>query len=403
MAKRFFPDWIEAYVDYMAPKGAPRVFGVWAAIATIAGALERRVWLSNAIGRLYPNLYMFIVGEPGVGKTVHTNQVRKFWEELKGFHVAPSSITSASLVDILAGAKRQHTDPALDPPQQTFHSLLMPINELSVMVPKYDDSMLAILTDLFDCHPLGQRRRHNDINIKLPRPQLNMIAATQPTTLHNIVPDSAWHTGFISRVLMIYSGDPNETNLFEEQPDDTETYNRLVADLQSIGKLAGQVHCEPEMVEAFVSWHLVNKCEPVPKHPKLINYATRRKTHLLKLCMSMSAATRNDLVITLENYQQAIHYLLEAESKLNGMFKSMTFGGDHGIIESCLHFVSEQYVQSKKPVPERWVIQLLSRSTPDSYRIRHLLDTMISGGYFKVRGSNIPGSRTFVPVPAGDM
>lgn len=407
--ERQLPDWINAYTAHMRAKGVPEIYARWTAISIIGGAMEQKVWHENNIGRLYPNTYVIIIGESGVGKTINTNDARLRWSALSrtaGHSVAPSSLTAASLIDALEDAHRVVKHDEL--PAEGFNSLLLPVNELPVLMSKYDEELLANMTDLYDCHCFVQRRRGGDLFIDVENPQLHMLAAIPPTVLSSILPESAWESGFVSRLLFIYSSERRRRSMFGRAvSSDTkakERDNALASDLRQIAKLVGRVEPAPEMAEAFDAWALEGGCAPEPSHPKLTTYCTRRDTHLMKICMAVCASEGNDLRITHEHFIRALDYLHNAEDQLTAMFKAMTHGGDGATIKAAMHFVNEHFQKTGKPVPESWVISILIRHTSDTWRVAHLLKAMIDGGHLKIAPPAVPPpNRKFIPIPhAGD-
>ena len=96
-------NWVEAFEDLTAFTGSPLRFRRWAGIACIAGALERRVWVHTKGSDLYPNIYTFLVGPPGVGKSAVLKTVRHLWLSLADQHVASSSVSNG--ITVMTGAK----------------------------------------------------------------------------------------------------------------------------------------------------------------------------------------------------------------------------------------------------------------------------------------------------------
>ena len=119
-AERKLPNWIDGWVEYMQPLPSPELFRKWSGIAIVAAALERKVWIKTGIGVLYPNLYTVLVAPPGIGKSILTSTIWKMLYELSdnsdpnGFHLASSSLTSASIVDDLREANRRIMPPGGD-------------------------------------------------------------------------------------------------------------------------------------------------------------------------------------------------------------------------------------------------------------------------------------------------
>ena len=61
---------------------------------------------------------------------------------------------------------------------------------------------------------------------------------------------------------------------------------------------------------------------PVPDHPKLIHYITRRRTHLYKLSMVASIDRSNALSLTQDDFNKALGWLIEAELTMPDIFKA---------------------------------------------------------------------------------
>src|SRR5437899_5424310 len=116
--------WIEAFCDYTRLIKSPVLFRKWAAIAAVAWALERKVWVRTMGTPFYPNLYTILVGPPGVGKTNILNKVEALWTGLKSHHLAPTSVTKSSFVDHLNEATRIVITPNYkDKPSVSFNAL----------------------------------------------------------------------------------------------------------------------------------------------------------------------------------------------------------------------------------------------------------------------------------------
>lgn len=373
---RALESWTEGFYVYTEMLPSPGLFRKWAAISAIAAALERKVWVRAYGSNLYPNLYTILVGPPGVGKTVLTASVQSFWRELDTHHMASSSVSKASLIDDLRDAQRTIVRVGEVPPTISFNSLMIAANELGVLIPGYDNDFMNTLTDIYDGHVYSERRRSKDIHFKLDNPQINLLAATTPSYLNELMPVGAWDQGFISRCLLIYSGETTRRSLFAETKSDEKLFNALVKDLKHIADLYGAMRFEEAAAKAIEQWH-ASGGPPAPDHPKLTNYLTRRTAHLLKLCMVSSASKRDDRVITLEDYQEALGWLLEAESYMPDIFKSMASGGDGKVMEECWHFLYHIYTKSQKAVPIHHVFQFLQERTP-AHNVDKILTVMVA-------------------------
>src|SRR5574343_321589 len=63
---RNYQNWLRAYVAFTADSESPDDFHFWTGVATIAGALRRRVWIDMRKFQWTPNFYIILVGPPGI-------------------------------------------------------------------------------------------------------------------------------------------------------------------------------------------------------------------------------------------------------------------------------------------------------------------------------------------------
>lgn len=372
-------NWTDEFSRYMANKGSPGIFVRWAGIFAIAAALERKVWIRSAKGVLYPNLYVITVGPPGAGKTLSTSVVYDFLTKLDDHHIAPSSVTKASLIDALNGAERKLIRPQDDPAIVSFNSLTVASDELGVFLPSYENDFMNVLTNIYDCRVYSETRRTAKINIKMEAPQLNFTAATTPSFLMGTLPEGAWDQGFLSRTMLIYSGAEPPRALFSDFQWDAAMEAMLETDLRHIGALYGRMSFSEDAKELIEAWH-ISGGDPVPNHPKLQHYNTRRTAHLLKLCMIASVAETDDLVITVDHFAQALDWLSEAEAVMPDIFKAMKRGGDASVIEECYHFAYTLWMKEKPtPILEHRLFHFLQERTP-VHNVERMLKVMEQAG-----------------------
>lgn len=387
-AARKSASWIDTFVDYTDNLHNPALFRKWAAIGTIAAVLEQKVWLQTS-SRLYPNLYVGLIGHPGTGKTRTVRAARGYLQEIPEFHIAPTSLTAASLVDALLVAKRfiiQLPDPPLE-----YNSMLIAVDEMGTLMSKYDDEMIAILSAFYDPDPYGQRRRGNDLKITIKSPQLNILAGSTPSNLLKFMPEGAWDQGFTSRILFVFS---DERIIGDDFADHNKPLNPdLIHDLKIINTLSGKYSVSTEYRDAVNNWRALGE-PPQPNHPKLLHYNTRRRVHLYKLSIVAAAERSNTLLLTRDDFNRAMGWLLEAEQTMPDIFKAGIAGADNKAMDEIYH-----YVLCSKRVPEHKLIHFASEHVP-AHSVLRVIEIMERSGRLRCVGTDKIGNRYFeVSVP----
>jgi len=373
--KKSIPDWVEAFAEYTSPSGTPLRLRRWAGIACVAGAMERKIWVKTAGAKLYPNLYVFLVSPPGKGKSRAINAVRDMWKTLPDHKVAPSNVSKASLIDDLADGHRTLIVPGSNPPTYEFHSLLIASLELGVLLPEYANDFMNTMTDLYDGYHYSERKRTKNLQISIAAPNIHMLAGTTPDYLSNLLPAGAWDQGFLSRVIMVYGAETIKKSMFTNASFDPAKESKLKQDFLSIGEAFGELSFTDEVKDAFDSWYLGDQA-PVPDHPKLKNYCTRRPAHLLKLMMVSCINRNTDLTINIENFQQALDWLVDAETSVPDIFKDMASGGDERVMEEVWHFLYQYQARFPgKFAPQALVYRFVAGKVP-AYNIENILSMM---------------------------
>lgn len=339
-------DFIESFMDYTDGIPSPKIFRLWAAITCISGALERRVWLSTRGGFLFPNLFTLLVSAPGIGKDQSITPVFEIWSSVKSaingksaFHVAPKSVTKASLLDELEEAtqKLMVKDELVE-----YNSLLVCAPEFGVFISAHDLEFLSVLNDIYNNPPnFRESRRTLSKKLDIANPQIIILGGSQPSFLASLLPEEAWSMGFTSRLIMIHSAVSPQVDMLrlisaEEAAIRERLRLDLVRDVQAMTGLYGEASMTEEARDFLTSWQK-SGAKPAPKHSKLQHYISRRFIHVLKLSMIAAVSRSATQQIELCDAQRALDWLLEAEQSMPDIFREMSSRSDMQVIEE-MHF-----------------------------------------------------------------
>lgn len=394
---RKFPSFVDAFTEETAGTSSPRIFRTWAGIMAVSGALERKVKTYSRQDWLYPNLFAVLVGTPGVGKTVVIDVVRRLWRKID-VCVASTNVSKASLIDELASANRTTPFPNIE----SFNSLLVGSNELQNFLSAYESDFIGLLTEIYDCKDgFTERKRWmmkaDAPQISIEHPSLTFVAGTTPSYLNNLFLDGAWDQGFASRTIFIYSSEVILGDIFISGP--RKDYTDLVNDLKIINKLSGEYLWNEDAAVALTEWYKRGG-PPIPSHPKLLHYRTRRHVQLIKLAMIAAASVSDQLVVELSHYQQALDWLLEAEVYVSDIFKASQ-GNDRKVIDDAWHYLYTIYIkENKKPIIAARLVDFISQRAP-VHNVGRILEVLIKSGLINEVTEKV--GRCYVPQPRADL
>lgn len=376
---RVNPDWMAGFYTLLEEQNAPPLFAKWAAVYAIGAAVQRKVWLSSRGKPIYPNFYISLVGPSGTGKGITMDPLADILEQMPNQHVAPASVTSAGLADELEDASIALISKSGKPFQ--YNALTIISRELGVFIPAYEGVMLSMLTDLYDGKGYSERRRGSKKRLEIPNAHLSIIGGTTPIWLANMLPEGAWGEGFMSRMIIVYSGQMPRRPIVEEMEEtNSDLYKSLISDLVLITEREGQVNWDRDALQAFNKWY-TSGMAPQPTHPKLLTYCERRHYNLWKLAL-VHCLSRGGRSISLDDFQCSIDLLLETEQVMPDTFKAMKQGGDQAAFQEAWHYLYTKYVGSGKPVHRSYLVQFLQSKVP-AHSIDRIIQIMVDAGYMK--------------------
>ena len=360
--------WIESFVENTDGIPSPALFRKWSAIATIGGALERRVWTQTSMSAMYANMFILLVAPPGVGKTQAVRPAVDLWQKTRMLKVAPDDVTKASLLDHMAEAHQAKVYSATE--YIEYHSLLIGADEFGVLVPAHDLSFMSTMNALYDNRDVyKESRRGREGDLLLTNPQVTLLAGTQPDFLASMLPPEAWGMGFMSRMIMVYAGSSPKPKLFGKRLKVELT--ELTLDLKIISDLHGEMDWTEAAQTRIVTWYEGGML-PVPGHSKLKHYLPRRILNVIKLSMISSVSRGNDLIIDEVDVSRAIDWLVEVEAIMPDIFKDMSGASDSQIIQDMHYYVYEIHTREKKPIHRSRVEMFLQARTP-AYNVEHII------------------------------
>lgn len=392
---------IDLIVQYSDNMPSPRRFRLWTAIHAVGAAVERRVWMSSGGMQMYPNIYIMLVGPPGTGKSVAIDPVTYLLRKSGAASIAPTDVTKQSLLDSLALTTKAVT--SADGHMFDYHFLALCITELSSFMGKYDTELAGLLTLLFDCPDMSEeKKRSHDKGKSIPFPGLSFIIGTATKNLGATLTDELWGSGFMARVILVYSAEvmmpPSADAMFDAPVRRDIIGEEIVERFKTLGKFVGQVNWTQPAREALWAFR-VTQSDGAPIHNRLENYVTRRWLHLAKLCM-IHALAHERMDILLVDVESALSWLEEAEALMPEIFKDMVGHEDGQIFEELRAALFQLHMKSTKPLPVAWIYKFLAQRV-STHSVPRIIEVAEAAEYIvRVAGTSgedalyLPGKMT---------
>ena len=399
MSERKFDNWMNAYVDYTSSLRSPVVFRKWAALSVVSGGIGRQAFVRVTGQMLFPNLYVLLVSNPGIGKSNAIKFARRILKrvgEPKPIKVTPSRITKRALYNVIEASVATVIRSSAEMYQHC--SVTAMIDEFGVFVKPNDTEFMVDLTDVYDCPELMDYETATQGDNKAVNVFFNLIGGTTPKYLKEAWTSSVLDQGFPARIILVYSTEQIHPELFGQNDDedakiDHEYETALAEDLKLIHDIHGRFTWEEKAQKEMVGW-FNDGMPPRPTDPRMEHYNTRRHVHMLKLCMLMSAAKRDDMEIIKSDLDEARELIIEVESRMPEAIKGIGANPIRDQMIMVQKFVEGSFARTKKAVPEYKIRDLLMNEL-DPYRVPTMLQEMIIGQWVSALG-NEP-DRIFLP------
>lgn len=359
MEDRELPDWISGYIRYTQGSEPPLSYHTWIGISLVAGALQRKVYLQMGFERIFPNMYVVLVGPSGrARKGIALGIGKDLLKEITGVVMTSENATREALIRCMKG---NTVNSFMPDGKIVFHcSITCFSEELSVFLGQNDIKFLASLTDWYDSKDDWSYETKSTGKDHLQGLCFNLLGATAPEWLQSMLPQEAIGGGFTSRVIFVVEEQKAKT-VPEHILSNEENAIRqaLVSDLNKINNLTGPFTFSPEGKKAYTDWYQsYDKAVAGGKLPvedeRFSGYAERRATHLRKLMMVMSASRTSSRVIEPQDFERANTILKATELKMGRTFGGLGKAKYADVTEKVIDYISKIKIASRRDIMRKF-------------------------------------------------
>ena len=379
---RLLNNWIDSYMLYLENTEPAVRFHRWTAISVILGTLRKKVHLELGRIKVFPNLYIVFVAEPGIArKSQAISFGLRFLREIPDVVCSAEAITKEALLcDLEASA----TDEAMPDGSIYKHcSLNITSKEFETFIGQKKDNtkMIVLLTDLYDAEelPWKYRTKNSGSNV-IPSVFINLLAATTPDSLASCLPATAIGGGLTSRILFVWaSRKAKKVPRPFETDQERSLGEQLQKDLYVISRIAGSYTFTPESATWWDNWYQeYDESDPHRrcKDRAFSSWYSRKPMMILKTAMACSAAETSHLTMEVPYLERAIEYIEELEEDMTKAFR----GVGKSDIASEVSLVMQE-VRYRGRLHKTELARVMIRDL-DSASQQRVIDTVLSTGEF---------------------
>lgn len=292
--------WLEHLLQVTQESESPRKYYYWAGLSAIAGVVKNNVYLDKFYYKLYPNIYVLLVGKSGIRKGPPVALAKRLVSEVGNTRVISGR---ASIQAIITELRTARTFNDQGPPLTDAAGFLTTSEFASFIIQ--DQQALTILTDLYDgdYNPEWVNLTKGSGSEKLKNPCVTMIGASNEVHFREAVPDNALGGGFVARTFIIHADSKSTVNPLTSAPKEMYSVPKLAEYLRILGQLRGQFKFSDDGKNLYDAWYSEFSAN---NYSDTTGTIERLHDHILKASMLLSLSRKTDLVLEELDIREAI-------------------------------------------------------------------------------------------------
>ena len=361
--------WIKEVLKATSSSEAPERYFWWSAVSAISAVTRRRIFLERWHYKLYPNLYVILVGPSGLRKSIPISLAQKLVERIDCTRVFSGR---ASIQAIIRELGKAHTLENKQILTDSVGFLLAP--ELDNMLVE-DDHAPNLLLDLYDTFTKDKWKNilKSTSTDNLKNVYLTLLGASNETNLSMALPQSATHGGLLARTSIVLEEKKRLLNSLVRRPNFIPNYTELSKRLYEISNLSGEFRWDNNVDDYYDRWYTgFMTLEPLDKTGTL----DRLGDTVLKVAMCVSLSSKDDLVFTKEDIEEAIFRCQEC---LVGMRKVFLGSGEHSLARATAHVLRILINRIDHSISRGKLLSLLFGEA-DVVDLDRIIDTLVQAG-----------------------
>jgi len=301
--------WISNYLAFTSETEFPISYHMWVACAVLGAVTERRLWLPWHPYTIVPNLYVMLVGPSAIGKSSAADIGITLLRSMRNrISILRDRITPEALIVAI----KECETPVVGIGKKSIQlasPLLVYASELSTLISetRFLRDIVTIITGLYST-PFFEYTLKSE-SIEIINPFLSFIGCSTPVWLQRALSKETLEGGFAGRMCFVWADKP--AKLISRPVVDPTLYvlqENLVMDLEHIKTLRGPMTTTKEFDADWDHWYHEYMGQVFDPEPEEAGMHGRRRATLLKLCMILSIAENDDLIITDSHLRLALQF-----------------------------------------------------------------------------------------------
>lgn len=349
---------------------SPRSYFWWSGLCAISAVVSNKVYVNKQIYKLYPNLFVLLIGKSGLRKSGPVSMVKQIVERSELVKVISGRSSIQAIVKQLGQAWTLESGKVLADPSAFIVS-----SEFASSLVK-DEAALTILTDLHDSHYHSEGWRYtlkNSAPDFLKSPCITFLSATNQTHFDDMISETSMMGGFIARTILVVENKKSRINALLDESEKKFNSDKFIPYLKELSKIEGEMILNNEAKDMYKSWYH-SFCESDIDDKT----GTSERVHdrIMKVAMNISLAENTSLLITGQHMQMALDACINGVSLAN---KATMSSGKSELAAKAAIFMNRLFTSPDYTIDRK---TLLSREWGnfDHQDLDRIVQTLEAGG-----------------------
>ena len=379
----------------------------WGWYFAISAALQRRVWAGDIHLPIFPNLYVVLVGDAAVGKSLVVDRVEsvlKHWnadfkhddkkieddnidveEAAKGFKemsdyeiqtflkdkqvrstgkrralfpIASNAITYEALVRAIASNVQKYQFQIKSGGKFVEGAYMhcstgFVLSELGSLFRKHTEDVVTFLQQTYDCGDYEYETKTQGKD-EIKKCCVGILAGTTPSFMQRVFTDELLTEGIASRTIFVFETRNRFTKAIYKPMTQAqkEARSEVLDHLKQLATLYGHVKMEPGLEEYIEAWWKdeYNGVTRVNKATKLDHYYGRKNLHAVKLAMAMHFSESTDMLLTKADFDNALSLLARTEVNMHNALMLDNKNPINTVMKKIVSYIKRYGPQTMKDI-----------------------------------------------------
>lgn len=334
------------YRIFCSGSEAHPTYHMFSGLVALSSIIGRRIWVEQGYFKVYPNLYVVLVGPPGNRKTSAMSIAKALIRELGNIPFSAECVTKEKLVlDMFEQERAIDKMPDVYKDQKIYTPMTIMVTELSEFLGAGSIGMVNFLTTIYD-QDVYESRTKNKGEVRITGPFLNLLACTTPDWITTYLRGDVISGGFSRRAIFVLeTGKAGRIPFPQVTPEAKIAWDRCILHARRLEKTHGPLTWEPKAKDFYADWY---KTLEMPTEETVVGYFETKHMQLLKVSMLLAVAEGTDLVLRQSHLEGGLALLKLAEENLSKVFA--------GIGRNELNAAAAKTLEMLARIPTRSII-----------------------------------------------